>query len=51
MSRMTKEINKLTEKIVSVRRRLLKACVDHDENKMIKLQHKILKLNLKLNGN
>ena len=45
---MTKEINKIATKIAKVRAKLLKACVEHDEDRMIKLQHKLLKLNLKL---
>jgi len=47
---MTKEINKIAEKIVKVRAKLLKACVERDEPRMIKLQHKLLRLNLKLNA-
>lgn len=45
---MTKEINKLVKKIAKTQRKLLKACVEHNEEKMIKFQHKLLKLNLKL---
>lgn len=44
---MTNKINKLAQKIVKVRRKLLQACLDHNESRMIKLQHKLLKLNLK----
>jgi len=46
---MAKKVNDLAEKIVKTRRKLLKACVRQDEKKMIKLQHKLLKLNLKAN--
>lgn len=45
---MTQEINRLAEKIVKTRKKLLKACVKHDEEKMIKYQHKLLKLNLQM---
>jgi len=47
---MTKEINKLVEKIARTQRKLIKACLAHDEDKMIKHQHKLLSLNLKLHG-
>lgn len=46
---MAKKIKDLTEKITKTRRKLLKACVEGDEKRMIRLQHKLLKLNLKLN--
>lgn len=46
---MTKKIKDLTEKIIKTRRKLLKACVEGDEKKMIKYQHKLLRLNLARN--
>ena len=39
--------DKIRKKIIKVRAKLLKACLEHDEPRMIKLQHKLLKLNLK----
>ncbi len=44
---MTKKIKNLTEKIAKTRRKLIQACLKHDEDKMIKYQHKLLKLNLR----
>lgn len=46
---MTKKIKDLAEKIVKTRKKLIKACLEHDEDRMIRLQHKLLKLNLKSN--
>lgn len=46
---MSKKVKDLAEKIVKTRHKLIQACLDHDEERMIKLQHKLLKLNLKGN--
>lgn len=46
---MSKKINDLSEKIIKTRRKLIKACLQHNEAKMVRLQHKLLKLNLKVN--
>jgi len=43
---MTKKIKSLQQMIVDRRRKLLRACLRHDENKMIKHQHKLLRLYL-----
>ncbi len=46
---MTKKIKSLEQKIIERRRKLLKACVEGNEKKMIKHQQKLLRLNLALN--
>ena len=43
---MTKKIKKLEQKILERRRKLIDACLRHDEKKIIKHQHKLLKLHL-----
>ena len=48
---MTKKIKDLTDKILKTRRKLLKACVERDEERMIKYQHKLLRLNLACKSN
>lgn len=48
---MTKKIKDLTDKILKTRRKLLKACVERDEERMIKYQHKLLRLNLARKSN
>lgn len=45
---MTKKIKDLDSKIQECQRKLLKACVKGKEKKMIKHQHKLLRLNLAL---
>lgn len=43
---MARKIKDLQEKIMKRRRKLIKACLKHDEEKMIKHQQKLLRLNL-----
>lgn len=43
---MAKKIKALEEKILNRRKKLIKACLEHNEAKMIKHQHKLLQLSL-----
>lgn len=48
---MTDKIKGLEKKILRCQRKLLKACLSRDEAKIIKLQHRLLRLNLKQQKN
>jgi hypothetical protein len=48
---MTKKIKDLAQKVYARRKKLIRACLRHDEDKMIKHQHKLLKLHLLLHAN
>lgn len=44
---MSKQVSDIKEKIQKTQRKLIKACLDHNENKMFKHRQKLIKLWIK----